>query len=82
MAMGATGKWQSAVTGTAIDYTTSAATGTQAKDGDGKPMTIVYMENLSCLKIGKNNNADDVAWLRSQGYQVIELDYAHSEQAV
>ena len=82
MAMGGTGKWQSAVTGTSIDYTASAAMGTQAKDGDGKPMTIVYMENLSCLKIGQNNNADDVAWLRSQGYQVIELDYAHSEQAV
>ena len=82
VAMGGTGKWQSVATGTAIDYTTSAASGTQAKDGDGKAMTIVYLENLSCPKIGQNSNADDVAWLRSQGYQVIELDYAHSEHAV
>ena len=81
-AMGGTGKWQSTATGAAIDYVTSSASGTQAKDGEGKAMTIVYLENLGCPKIGQNSNSDDVAWLRSQGYQVIELDYARSEQAV
>lgn len=45
-------------------------------------MTVVYLENLNIPKIGQNSNADDVAWLRSQGYQVIELDYANHEKAV
>lgn len=80
--MAGTGKWNSAVTGTAIDYTTSAATGSAAKDANGKPMTVVYLENLGFQKIGQNSNADDVAWLRQQGYQVIELDYAKNGKAV
>ena len=82
VAMAATGKWASTTTGTEISYTTSTATGTAAKDADGKLMTVVYLENLGFQKIGQNSNADDVAWLRSQGYQVIELDYANSPQAV
>ena len=80
--LAATGTWQSTATGGPITYTTSAATGTAAKGNDGKPMTIVYLENLNIPKNGRNSNADDVAWLRSQGYQVIELDYAHHEKAV
>lgn len=82
VAMAATGKWSSTVTGTSLDYTASSPTGTAAKDGNGKPMTVVYLENLGFQKIGRNSNADDVAWLRSQGYQVVELDYAHHERAV
>lgn len=45
-------------------------------------MTVVYLENLGFQKIGQVSNADNVDWLRQQGYQVIELDYAHSEKAV
>lgn len=82
VAMAGTGKWQSATTGTAIGYVTSAASGKAATDANGKPMTVVYLENLGFEKIGRNSNADDVAWLRQQGYQVIELDYAHSDKAV
>ena len=82
VSMAATGKWNSQVTGTAISYTASAATGKAATDASGKPMTVVYLENLGFQKIGQVSNADNVAWLRQQGYQVIELDYAHSEQAV
>ena len=81
-AMAATGKWNSQVTGTSIAYTTSTATATPATDQSGKPMTVVYLENLGFQKIGQVSNADNVAWLRQQGYQVIELDYAHSDKAV
>lgn len=80
--MAATGQWNSVTTGMAINYVTSSATSSAAKDADGKPMTVVYLENLGFQKIGQNSNADDVAWLRQQGYQVIELDYEHSEKAV
>lgn len=82
ISMAGTGKWNSLATGTAIDYTTSAATGSAAEDADGKPMTVVYLENLGFQKIGQNSNADDVAWLRQQGYQVVELDYAENRNAV
>lgn len=79
-ALAGSGKWQSSVTGSTISYTTSSATGTAAKDGDGKAMTVVYMENLGFEKIGQNSNAVDVAWLRSQGYQVIYPDSYKSSQ--
>ena len=82
VAMAGTGKWQSPATGTSIDYATSKAVGVAATDENGKPMTVVYLENLGFQKIGRNSLADDVAWLRGEGYQVIELDYAHSEKAV
>ena len=80
--MAATGTWRSTATGTSISYTTTKPTGSVAKDINGKPMTIVYLENLATPKIGQNSNADDVAWLLSQGYQVIELDYAKDSKAV
>ncbi len=80
--MAGTGKWESQVTGTSLNYTTSSATSTAATDVNGKPMTVVYLENLGFQKVGQNSNADDVAWLRGQGYQVIEVDYAHDERAV
>ena len=69
----ASGKWNSPAIGLSLNYTTSAATGTAAKDANGKPMTIVYLENLGISKIGQNSNADDVAWLRSEGYRVFLL---------
>ena len=78
--MAATGTWKSAVTGTPLNYTASAAT-TAAKDANGKPMTVVYLENLAVQKVGQNSNADDVAWLRSHGWQVIEIDYANHAKA-
>ena len=81
-ATAATGKWNSQTTGTSISYTASQATGTVAKDQSGKPMTVVYLENLGFQKTGQVSNADNVAWLRQQGWQVIELDYGHSDKAV
>ena len=78
----ATGQWNSLVTETFINYTASKATGTAATDQDGKPMTVVYLENLGFPKLGQVSNDDNVAWLRQQGYQVIELDYEHSDKAV
>lgn len=83
MAAGAaTGKWNSTALGRQVAYTTSKASATAAKDGDGKLMTVVYLENLGVEKIGQNTNADDVAWLRGEGYQVVELDYGGDERAV
>jgi len=76
----ATGTWKSAVTGTSIGYTTTKPA-KEAKDVNGKVMTVVYLENLACQKVGQNTNAEDVAWLLSQGYQVIELDYKGNDKA-
>ena len=81
-ALAATGKWNSQVTGTAISYTASKAIGTAATDQGGKLMTVVYLENLGFQNISQVSNADNVAWLRRQGWQVIELDYGHSDKAV
>lgn len=80
--MAATGTWNSQVTGTSINYTASKALGTAATDQNGKPMTVVYLENLGFEKTGQTSNADNVSWLRQQGWQVIELDYGHSDKAV
>lgn len=80
--MASTGKWRSSVTGSSLDYTVSAPTGTAAQDANGKAMTIVYLENLGFSKTGQNSNADDVAWLLGEGYQVIEIDYGHHAKAV
>lgn len=77
----ATGKWTSTTLGTTINYTTTKAP-KQAKDANGKIMTVVYLENLGFEKTGRNSNADDVAWLTAQGYSVVELDYANSSIAV
>ena len=81
-AMAGTGKWTSPAIGKSLNYKTSSASGTPAKDASGKLMTIVYLENLSVPKMGQNSNADDVTWLRNAGYQVIELDYENHEKAV
>ncbi|MFB6319554.1 T9SS type A sorting domain-containing protein [Saccharicrinis sp. FJH54] len=80
-AKAATGTWNSSVTGGSINYLTTNSEN-QAVDLAGKKMTVVYLENLGFDKIGQNTNAEDVAWLLSQGYQVIELDYAGSADAI
>ncbi len=80
--MAETGTWNSSTVGSSIAYTVLEATGTPVQDINGRVMTIVYLENLGLPKIGQNTNAEDVAWLRQQGYQVIELDYGHHSKAV
>lgn len=80
-AFAATGTWTSNAIGKSITYKTSEAS-KPAKDASGKYMTVVYLENLSCEKIGQNSNSEDVAWLLDKGYRVIELDYAHDAKAV
>ncbi|MDD4968727.1 MAG: T9SS type A sorting domain-containing protein [Paludibacter sp.] len=77
----ATGNWASSTTGGNIVYTVTEA-GTPIKDFAGKYLTVVYLENLGIRKIGRNTNATDVAWLLSQGYRVIELNYANNANAV
>lgn len=76
----ATGNWESVVTGANINYTITEAN-SPAKDVTGKYITVVYLENLNFNKIGTNSNEADVEWLLSQGYRVIELDYANHVRA-
>lgn len=77
----ATGTWNSGVAGGSITYTITDSSSPK-KDAVNKYVTVVYLENLGFEKIGGNSNADDVAWLLSQGYRVVELDYADHESAV
>lgn len=74
------GTWNSNIAGN-IKYTSNSAT-TAKKDYNGKLFTVVYLENLGFDKIGQNTNAEDVKWLRDNGFAVIELDYAHNNKAV
>lgn len=52
-----------------------------ARDAEGKSMTIVYLENLACTKIGRYSNKKNVRWLLDKGYKVIEIDYRHHPKA-
>jgi hypothetical protein len=76
-----TGQWESKATGNNIDYTVTNAK-TPAKDFAGNYVTVVYLENPGFKKIGRNSNEQDVAWLLTQGYRVIELNYADNPLAV
>lgn len=77
----ASGKWTSITTGTEINYTIKEPT-TPILDYSGKHITVVYLENLGFKKLGRNSNATDVAWLLSQGYRIIELNYDKNSKAV
>lgn len=77
----ATGNWASIATGGNIVYTTTDPTA-PLMDASGKFMTVVYLENLGFTKLGGNTNETNVAWLLSQGYRVIELNYAGNTNAV
>ncbi|WP_291125137.1 T9SS type A sorting domain-containing protein [Flavobacterium sp. UBA6031] len=79
--MAATGNWASNVTKGNIVYTTTESA-SPIKDYNGKYLTVIYLENLGISKIGGNSNSTDVAWLLSQGYRVIELNYANNVNAV
>lgn len=81
MLFAGSGTWKSETLGKNINYKSTEAT-KPAKDASGKLMTVVYLENLACEKIGRNTNAEDVKWLLSQGYHVIELDYGKDAKAV
>lgn len=75
------GEWASKVTGGNIIYTVTEAD-VPYKDFEGNYSTVIYLENLGFNKIGENTNAMDVAWLISQGYRVIELNYDNNIKAV
>ena len=76
-----TGKWPSKVTGDNIAYKVTEAD-SPVKDFNGNYLTVVYLENPGFRKIGGNSNETDVAWLLSQGYRVIELNYENNVNAV
>ena len=73
--------WNSAVTGTSLSCKVNEAA-RPLKDANGKYMTIVYLENLACEKIGQNPLSEDVQYLLDQGYRVIEVDYAGHPKAI
>lgn len=77
----ATGKWHSEVTGSCIVYR-STEPDSPIRDFAGNYPTVVYLENMGFKKIGQNSHAVDVAWLISQGYRVIELDYENCDRAI
>ncbi|EOR96340.1 hypothetical protein ADIARSV_0486 [Arcticibacter svalbardensis MN12-7] len=52
------------------------------KDFAGNYLTVVYLEKLGFNKIGRNRNTTDLAWLLSQGYRVIGLNYTHNRKAI
>lgn len=74
-------QWTSKAIGKAISYKVNEAA-KAATDASGKKMTVVYLENLGFEKVGQYTNAENVTWLKNQGYRVIELDYAKDAQAV
>lgn len=76
-----TGRWLSRTTGGAIVFT-STESKTGVRDYAGNCPTVVYLENLHFAKTGRNSNKEDVAWLLSQGYRVIELNYAGHSNAI
>ena len=76
-----TGKWKSRVTGDEIVYKATEAT-TPLRDFSGNYLTVVYLENLFIKKLGRNTNSEDLKWLLSQGYRVIELDYAKHRNTI
>lgn len=80
MCSAATGTWNSPVAGT-VSYTSNKATNAR-KDYNGKLFTVVYLENLGFDKVGQNTNAEDVKWLRDNGFAVIEIDYKNNAKAV
>lgn len=80
--LSAANQWTSKAVNKAITCKVNEAGSKQAYDSNGKKMTVVYLENLSVEKIGQYSNQENVSWLLSQGYSVIELDYAHDALAV
>ncbi|MBQ2402460.1 MAG: prolyl oligopeptidase family serine peptidase [Prevotella sp.] len=76
------GKWLSVTAGCEIAYTTHDTPKQPALDYNGKRMTVVYLTNLACEKIGRVSNEENIRWLLDEGYQVIELDYGHHAMTV
>lgn len=76
----ATGKWTSKTTGSTIEFN-STESKKPIKDYSGNYLTVVYLKNLAFKKIGRNSIKKDVNWLLSQGYRVIELNYAKNSNA-
>lgn len=73
--------WQSETTETALDCK-MVEPEVAAVDYNGKVMTVVYLTNLACEKIGQYSNEENISWLCEQGYRVFVLDYKHHERSV
>lgn len=73
--VGRAAAWNSRTTGTELQCRVRTAD-QPLTDAKGRYMTVVYLENLACEKIGRNPVETDVQWLLDQGYQVVEVDYA------
>jgi len=74
------GKWDSILTDNSIKFRVLDPV-KPLMDYNGDYMTIVYLENLSIKKIGRNSIDEDIDWFLSQGYRVVEFDYEFHEKA-
>jgi len=75
------GKWISKISGGEITYKVTESF-VPVKDFAGNFITVVYLEHLGFKKIGRNRNSKNVAWLLSQGYRVVELNYKKNIKAI
>ena len=73
--------WHSATTGTALRCTVVEPE-KPASDYDGKVMTVVYLTNTACEKIGQVSNEENIEWMKRQGYRIFVIDYAHHEKSI
>ncbi len=76
-----TQEWYSHATKSKLNYRV-VESDKPLKDYVGDYLTIVYLENLGLKKIGTNTIEEDVEWLTSQGYRVLEIDYQRNVNAV
>jgi hypothetical protein len=68
--------WTSAATGGAI-----TATVTEPNPVVSPPALVIYLKNLSCERIGQEPDASIIASFVTNGFRVVELDYANHVKA-
>ena len=73
-----TDKWQSVVTGQALELTILEPT----VESSAKPLpVVVYLKNLAAPRVGMESDAPIIRDLRAAGNLVVTLDYAHATNA-
>jgi hypothetical protein len=77
-AIASTVQWDSATTGTTLTGEILEPTAVT----DGPPPTVVYLKNLSILRLGTEADEQILADLQNSGHLVLVLDYAKSAKAV
>ena len=73
-AMADNGLWNSKTTGGDIPYAVKGGDAQVAKDLNGKPMTVVYLENLDGLNFLAGKRVDEVNKMAELGTQLAHVD--------